>query len=33
MPNMFVRFSGSLDLPGDGDVGARQSEWPGTLAS
>jgi hypothetical protein len=31
MPKTFVRFSGSLDLPGDGDVGARQSEWPGTL--
>jgi len=26
MPHTFVWFSGSLDLPGDGDAGARQAE-------
>jgi len=28
MPNTIVWFSGSLGLPGDGDAGVRQAEWP-----
>src|ERR1700682_2222576 len=28
MPRTFVWFSGSLELPGDGDAGARQAERP-----
>jgi hypothetical protein len=26
MPHTFVWFSGSLELPGDGDAGARQAD-------